>query len=466
MINYWFFILALTVTAAHCADSPAASLPANEEEVVSPRLLKMVKPVYPPELAAQGIRADVLLKIDINAQGRVEKATVLKSNNPAFDEPSIKAILAWTFQPATHKGVPVPITATQGIKDREAVVPPRVLKKVMPFYPSELADLGVRAEVLLEIDINAQGRVERATVLKSNNPAFDEPSIKAVLDWTFQPATHEGVPIAFTALQSIHFYIQDDPSGGVDLFVVKSPKRSKDAAALRYVSPKPAGVVQAVYPYPLLLEKKSGKANVQLSVDKRGRVVKVQVLKASASEFGFAASAAAEQFTFNPATATDLPVESIVSVDVKFELFGENSVVRPPDKRLLKIETKKPDRIINAHQLDQPLKIISQKAAVFPVSLGTTFSKGEAMVEFLIDEKGAVALPRIISADAPEFGYAAVQAVSVWMFAPPVSKGEKVITKARVPFKFQYAAAPPTSLIPTRPAPPLHGSPPTHPLTP
>ncbi len=354
MFKYWLFILAFSVTAARSDDAPAVSGPSDSDEIVLPSPLKEISPVYPSVLAANYIRGEVLVEMDINAKGRVEKARVIQSNNPAFDSPSIKAALASTYKPATRKGVPIPITIKQ--------------------------------------------------------------------------------PIVFT--------IEGAIDGGSEMFRVKQPKQSKKTGA---TAPKPTAVVLAVYPHESLLKKQSGKADVQLLLDKKGRVVNVRVVEASSPEFGFAAMAAAEQFSFTPAVIAELPVSGAMTLNVNFDLGGSGDFVQPTNKRLLKIEAQKPDRIVKAHQLDQPLKIISQKAAVFPVSLGTTFSKGEAVVEFLIDEKGAVALPRIISADAPAFGYAAVQAVSVWLFEPPVSKGEKVITKARVPFKFQYAASPPSS---------------------
>ena len=44
---------------------------------------------------------------------------------------------------------------------------------------------------------------------------------------------------------------------------------------------------------------------------------------------------------------------------------------------------------------------------------------GDATVEFFVDKNGDVQLPQIISCTMPEFGYAAVQAVATWRFAPP-----------------------------------------------
>jgi TonB family protein len=105
----------------------------------------------------------------------------------------------------------------------------------------------------------------------------------------------------------------------------------------------------------------------------------------------------------------------------------------------LKREVTHPETIVKGDQLDRPLRIVSQKAPIFPSAQKKKSRSGRATVEFLIDEKGNVALPRIISSDAPEFGYAAVQAVSTWQFDPPTANGKAVITRARVPFDFKFS---------------------------
>lgn len=51
-----------------------------------------------------------------------------------------------------------------------------------------------------------------------------------------------------------------------------------------------------------------------------------------------------------------------------------------------------------------------------------------------------VVLPRMVSASAPAFGYAAVQTVATWRFEPPTSGGKPVMARARVPFTFKASA--------------------------
>jgi TonB family protein len=73
---------------------------------------------------------------------------------------------------------------------------------------------------------------------------------------------------------------------------------------------------------------------------------------------------------------------------------------------------------------------------VFPFALQGKAETGEALIEFFIDEDGTVLLPRVVSASAPEFGYAAVQAVSQWQFEAPKRGGKSTVVRAQVPFNF------------------------------
>lgn len=61
-------------------------------------------------------------------------------------------------------------------------------------YPWELPASGGR--VVVEITIDERGDIVRKTVLESLGPKLDEKVLEALNSWHFQPATHNGVPIA------------------------------------------------------------------------------------------------------------------------------------------------------------------------------------------------------------------------------------------------------------------------------
>jgi TonB family protein len=78
------------------------------------------------------------------------------------------------------------------------LVPPKLQSNVQPEYPARARELGVSALVVLELDIDATGHVEKATVAQGADPAgygFDEAALLAAKQLLFEPATEGGQPV-------------------------------------------------------------------------------------------------------------------------------------------------------------------------------------------------------------------------------------------------------------------------------
>jgi TonB family protein len=82
-----------------------------------------------------------------------------------------------------------------------------------------------------------------------------------------------------------------------------------------------------------------------------------------------------------------------------------------------------------------PLLPSARPAPVYPAKLQATGITGEATVEVLVTPEGNAVLPRLVRADRPEFGEAALQAAAWWRFSPSKLK-PPVWRKAEVPFGF------------------------------
>jgi TonB family protein len=100
---------------------------------------------------------------------------------------------------------------------------------------------------------------------------------------------------------------------------------------------------------------------------------------------------------------------------------------------------KNPADIIDLKDLDQPLKPLSRQPPSYPLALQKTKPSGDAVVEFFVDTNGNVQLPHVKSSSAPEFGYAAVQAVAAWKFEAPTKGGKTVVARAEIPVGFAGA---------------------------
>lgn len=84
------------------------------------------------------------------------------------------------------------------------VKPPKVVNKVQPEYPESARD--AKGTVVLEIVIDEQGRVRNPAVAESSgNADLDRSALDTIAQWTFQPATLEGRPVAVYYTITIRF---------------------------------------------------------------------------------------------------------------------------------------------------------------------------------------------------------------------------------------------------------------------
>lgn len=79
--------------------------------LVLPKVKQEEKPKYTSEGLQRKIQGTVELEAVVGIDGRVERARVVKSLDKEFglDEEALRAARAWTFEPATLNGAPVPV---------------------------------------------------------------------------------------------------------------------------------------------------------------------------------------------------------------------------------------------------------------------------------------------------------------------------------------------------------------------
>jgi TonB family protein len=147
---------------------PAPSEPAPAApQVVQPTLKKYVDPVFPPEALAQGLKAVVILKIDIARDGKVTRAEVTEPAGNGFDEAAKAAALQLEFEPATKDGKPIPVR----ILFRYTFAPKEVEVPVATPEPPKTGNLGGR--VLL---VTAETPLAGAAVLVTGSAGDEHPA--------------------------------------------------------------------------------------------------------------------------------------------------------------------------------------------------------------------------------------------------------------------------------------------------
>jgi TonB family protein len=80
--------------------------------VTSPQILHQVDPEYSEEARKAKYNGTVLLKIVVDATGRVRDVQVIRGVGLGLDEKAIEAVNKWKFKPGMRNGQPVAVSAT------------------------------------------------------------------------------------------------------------------------------------------------------------------------------------------------------------------------------------------------------------------------------------------------------------------------------------------------------------------
>lgn len=89
---------------------PAQTAPLRTNREAKP--IQTMRANYPAMALRAGLEADVTLKIEVDTQGSVTKAEIIKSGGAGFDEEALKAVQQSRFEPAQRDGQNVPADFT------------------------------------------------------------------------------------------------------------------------------------------------------------------------------------------------------------------------------------------------------------------------------------------------------------------------------------------------------------------
>lgn len=79
----------------------------------------------------------------------------------------------------------------------DSVAPPKAISTLLPAYPEDLRTVA-QGEVGLQVTIDKKGAVSAVNISRPLHPYLDFASVQAVRQWTFEPATKGGEPVAAT----------------------------------------------------------------------------------------------------------------------------------------------------------------------------------------------------------------------------------------------------------------------------
>jgi periplasmic protein TonB len=142
------------------------------------------------------------------------------STEVAQSDIAVKSVTKPEPKSVTHSAVPAPQTeeatalntergvgnaGQSGIGDGNITI---ALQKFFPYPTPSLATLahGTAGDVILNAVIDEHGKISELTLLQGLGPAIDNEVIQTVNQWTYTPATKDGIPVP--SVQELHFHYE------------------------------------------------------------------------------------------------------------------------------------------------------------------------------------------------------------------------------------------------------------------
>lgn len=108
-------LLALALGAGTLLWAGDATINISDESKQALKLVRMVKPQYPPEAKEAGIQGPVLLHVKVATDGTV-KEIVVKEGEPKLVEAAVEAVRQWEYEPVQVDGKAVEASTDVTVK--------------------------------------------------------------------------------------------------------------------------------------------------------------------------------------------------------------------------------------------------------------------------------------------------------------------------------------------------------------
>ena len=86
---------------------------------------------------------------------------------------------------------------------------PRTRFQPAPHYPPSARSTGLTGEVLVEFTVDESGRVLDPHIVRSSDRMFEEPSLRAVAKWQFEPGRSGGRIVRFRMAVPVVFNLNE-----------------------------------------------------------------------------------------------------------------------------------------------------------------------------------------------------------------------------------------------------------------
>jgi protein TonB len=105
---------------------------------------------------------------------------------------------------------PTPAPPRAPIRVGGQIQAPALVKRVEPIYPDVAVSARMRGVVILEANVDKDGRVIEVKVLRTANLLLDAAAITAVRQWQYRPLILNGIPEPFVLTVVLTFDLRED----------------------------------------------------------------------------------------------------------------------------------------------------------------------------------------------------------------------------------------------------------------
>ena len=218
-------------------------------------------------------------------------------------------------------------------------VAPVAMRRVSPEFPPELKKELMKGTVLLECLVGTDGKAEQIHVAEATHPAFGQAAADALQQWEFTPGTVNGQPAPMRIRVPFEFQLSPEQIleevAGRPVFM---EVRETVIPAMQLPAwPRPKNFYIPRYPPELEGTGKYGKAVVNITIDKEGKVINPRVVKATYPEFVVPALVTAMKLEFPPQVMANRQV-IYVNMDIQFDFKVPDKEQRATDKAKARTE--------------------------------------------------------------------------------------------------------------------------------
>lgn len=187
---------------------PKPEIPKPKRVVDLTKKVKIVKPeeikeqVEKPPQEAQNAQNFGIDKSLVDTSGKSSVAMAIPIGETMIGDPRLK------------KGNSDKFIKPEDVAKKEEIVEaisqmPKVLREIKPKYPEEARRLGIEGSVILLLEIDENGNVSSAKILKKMGYGMDEEAIKAAYQLKFAPALAGKTPVRAKIKYTFTFILED-----------------------------------------------------------------------------------------------------------------------------------------------------------------------------------------------------------------------------------------------------------------